>query len=91
MIRLLVIGTVVALLAAGVQSWRVTRLSEQLTAAQSQLGAYAEAAAIRARQDAEQARLRDAAVALDEDLSHMEGGDAPLDTYLSDAARKLWP
>lgn len=91
MTRLLLIGTAVTLLAAGVQSWRVSRLSDRLTAAQSQLGAYVEAAAIRARQDAEQARLRDAAAALDEDLAHMEGGDAPLDAYLSDAARKLWP
>ncbi|HEY0275627.1 MAG TPA: hypothetical protein VGC31_06115 [Paenirhodobacter sp.] len=91
MTRGLLIAMAAALVFAGVQSWRISRLSEKLTAAQTQISAYSEAVAIRARQDAEQSRLQQVARTLDEDLSVMEGGDAPLDTYLSDAARKLWP
>ncbi|HEY0212153.1 MAG TPA: hypothetical protein VGC40_00960 [Paenirhodobacter sp.] len=87
----MLIGSVVAVALIGFQSWRVSRLSQQLESAQAQVGAYATAVAIRAKQDTEQAKLRDAARSLDENLSKMEGGDAPLDAYLSAAAGKLWP
>ncbi|RWR35008.1 hypothetical protein D2T29_00585 [Sinirhodobacter populi] len=98
MIRALVILAALLAAGAGLQSWRLSRAQAgldaaqaQLTAAEERIAAYAEAARIRARQDAELARLREEASAIDHTLSTTEGGDEELGSYLGAAARILWP
>ncbi|MBZ4024125.1 hypothetical protein CKO11_16895 [Rhodobacter sp. TJ_12] len=62
----------------------------ELAAAQGMITAYAEAIEIRRRSDETQARLHEAAAALDHQLEQMEGGDAPLSDYLAAAAHNVW-
>lgn len=73
------------------QQGRADAALERAEAAESLVVGYREAAQMRAAQDANLARLRDDAAAIDHDLNTMEGGDAPLSGYLSDTAGKLWP
>lgn len=60
-------------------------------AAEALVAGYAEAARMRAAQDADLARQRDDAAALDRDLAIGEGADAVLSDYLGRAAERLWP
>lgn len=93
--RWLLPGLLAALLAVGGWGWwqhrRAVALEARADAAEALVQGYAEAAKMRAVQDAQQAALRADAAALDRDLETMEGGDAPLSDYLSGAAGKLWP
>lgn len=91
MTQILAVLVLVALAIAGVQSWRLSRTSDDLAAAQAKVSAYAEAAQIRKQQDADLDRLRKDAATLDDDLSTAKGGDNALSPYFADAARKLWP
>lgn len=91
MIRILIGLFVTAALLAGVQSWRFGQALDRALAAEAQVSAYAEAARIRADQDRRQARLREEAASLDQELQSMEGSDGTLSDYLRDAARRLWP
>ncbi|WP_112312482.1 hypothetical protein [Pseudogemmobacter bohemicus] len=91
MIRILAAVALLAALAAGVQSWRLDLARDRAEAAEAKVSAYAEAARMRADQDRRQEALRREAVALDQELSTMEGADGALSDYLRDAARRLWP
>ncbi len=92
MTRLLVIAALLAAIAAGLQTWRLSRAEDRASAAEAKVTAYAEAAQIRALQDADLARLRKQAADLDDYLSTSTkgGGDAGLSPFLSDAAGQLW-
>lgn len=93
--RYLLPGLLALLLAAGGWGWwqhrRAVAALDRADAAEAQVGAYQEAARMRAKQDAVLADLRADAAALDNDLQSMEGADAPLSDYLDDAAGRLWP
>lgn len=86
----------IALLAA-ITGWGLWQRSRAVTAleravdAEAQVAGYAEAARMRATQDALLAAQRAEAAALDHDLAGMEGADAPLSDYLGAAAGRLWP
>lgn len=73
------------------QRGRAVAALERAVAAEALVAGYAEAARMRAVQDARLARLREDAAALDRDLQTQEGADAPLSGYLGDAAGRLWP
>ena len=91
MTRILAVLVLVALAIAGVQSWRLSRASDSLAAAQAKVSAYAEAAQIRKQQDADLDRLRSDAAGRDDQLSTAKGGDNALSPYLAGAALVLWP
>lgn len=91
MTRAILIGSLICIAIAAVQTWRVEALRTRAENAEAQVSAYAEAARMRADQDRRQDQLRREAAELDHDLATQEGADAPLSDYLSGAAGRLWP
>ncbi|AJE46007.1 hypothetical protein [Celeribacter indicus] len=73
------------------QATRAKALEARLEAAEAAIAGYEEAARIRRKTDRVLEQLRGEAAQLDTYLDTMEGGDAPLSDFLSDAARRLWP
>lgn len=90
--RALILACVIAVLAAsaGLQTWRLNQWRDAAQAAEAKNRAWAEAARIRKEADRRLEQIRRDAASIDHDLNTMEGGDAPLDPYLRDAARRLW-
>lgn len=95
MTRYILPSLLAALLAIGGwgawQRHRAVAAEARAKSAESLVAGYAEAAKMRAVQDAHLAQMRDEAAALDRDLQSMEGADAPLSGYLDAAAGRLWP
>lgn len=95
MTRALLPAALALALALGGWGWwqhqRARAATARAETVEALVAGYAEAARMRARQDAELARQRDDAAALDRDLATGEGADAPLSDYLGRADERLWP
>lgn len=81
-------------LAVGWGLWqreRLTSLKNERDDLAATVEGYKEAAKIRRSDDLRRSEISTAADQFEQDMAKQEGGDAPLDSYLSTGARKLWP